>query len=234
MKYGSVDVRSLAFAILYPLSSILALFLLPGCAAFGIVAAALPKPPIKPVYTGLQGQSIAVMVWADRGIRIDYPRIALDTATGIQNRLATPVDDKGKTKPMPSELKGAKFPYIPASVVRFQMEHPETDGMAITDVAPRLGVSRLIYVEIEQFQTRSDSAVELFRGTMVGTLRVVEVTNGVAKVAYEENDVRIDFPKKAREEGVPELGDVKTYAGTVSLFAQQVAHRFIEHPAEED
>ena len=210
------------------------LLVLPGCAVIGFVAYAMPKPPIKPVYVGFENQTVAVMVWTDRGIRIDYPQIQLDTATGIQNRLTAPVDDKGKVKPMPKEFKGATFPYIPASVIRYQREHPEVDGMSVTDVAPRLGVTRLIYIEIEQFQTRSDNAVDLYRGTMVGTLRVVEVTDGKAKVAYEENDVRVDFPKKAREEGVPELGDRKTYAGTVSIFAQEVVNRFIEHPAEED
>jgi hypothetical protein len=227
-----IAAKSSPVAIFYILASLL--IFLPGCIAAGFIAQALPKPPVKAAYTGLQNQTVAVMVWADRGIRIDFPRIALDTATGIQNRLTNPVDDKGKPKGMSRELKGARFPYIPASVVRYQVEHPEVEGMAITEVAPKLGVSRLIYLEIEQFQTRSDSAVELYRGTMIGTLRVVEVTDGVAKVAYEENDVRVDFPKKAREEGVPELGDSKTYVGTINIFAQEVVNRFVEHPAEED
>ncbi len=227
-----IEGRFRLLSILVVVCSILVF--IPGCALFGIVAYAIPKPPIKPTYVGFQDQTVAVMVWTDRGIRIDYTQIQLDTATGIQNRLTRPVDDKGKIKPMPKEFKGAKFPYIPASVIRYQREHPEVDGMAITEVAPRLGVTRLIYLEIEQFQTRSDNAVDLYRGTMVGTLRVVEVNNGIAKIGYEENDVRIDFPKKAREEGVPELGDAKTYAGTVSVFAQEVVNRFIEHPAEEN
>lgn len=217
--------------ILHPSSLLL---FLTGCTAIGFVAQALPRPPVKPVYIGFENQSVAVMVWADRGIRIDFPQISLNTATGIQTRLATPVDDKGKPKEMAKEFKGATFPYIPASVVRYQMEHPETDGMAITEVAPKLGVTRLIYVEVEQFQTRSDSAVDLFRGTMIGTLRVVEVNNGVAKIAYEENGIRVDFPKKSREEGVPELGDAKTYAGTVSIFSQEIVNKFIEHPADDD
>jgi hypothetical protein len=224
-------------AILHPLSSILVLsaLLLPGCGALGVVANALPKPPIKPVYTGLADQRIAVMVWADRAVRIDWPGISLDVATGVQNRLASPKDAKGQPKKVAKELTGATFPYVPASVVRFQREHPETEGMPITEVAPRLGVSRLIYVEIESFQTRSDSAVELYRGTIVGTLRVVEMDDkGAARVAYEENDVRVDFPRKAQSEGIPDLGDAKTYAGTVSTFAQAVVNRFVEHPAPED
>ncbi|HEV7300845.1 MAG TPA: hypothetical protein VGN72_15875 [Tepidisphaeraceae bacterium] len=212
-----------------------AMLSLAGCGPLAVLANAMPKPPIKPKYTGLQDQSVAIMVWTDRGVRIDWPGISLDVATGVHNRLATPKDAKGKPQKVAKELTGAKFPYIPASVVRFQREHPETEGMPITEVAPRLGVSRLIYVEIESFQTRSDSAVELYRGSMVGTLRVVEVApDGTAKVAYEENDVRVDFPRKAQREGVPDLGDGKTYSGTVSTFAQEIVNRFIEHAAPED
>jgi hypothetical protein len=207
---------------------------LSGCALFGIVAHAIPKPPIQASYQGLQNQRIAIMVWADRAIRIDWPQIQLDTANSIQIRMSKPKDEKGKDLPLAKELKGATFPYSAASVARFQRDHPEAEGKPITEVAVQLNVSRLIYLEIEQFQTRSDAAVELFRGTMIGTLRVVEVTNGVGKLAYEENDVRVDFPKKSVAEGMPDLGDAKTYAATVSLFAKEVVNRFVEHPAEDD
>jgi hypothetical protein len=222
-------------AVCRPLSCILVLCLLTGCAALGVVAAALPKPPIKPVYTGLRDQKVVIMVWADRAVRIDWPSISIDVATGIQNRMASPKDAKGRPAKVAKELTGTQFPYSPLSVARFQREHPEVEGMPITAVAPRLGVPRVIYVEIEQFQTRSDAAVELYRGTIVGTLRVVEMDDkGAAKVVYEENDVRVDFPAKAQSEGIPDLGDAKTYAGTVSTFAQAVVNRFVEHPAPEE
>ncbi len=205
-----------------------------GCNILGVFAAALPPPPIKPVYTGMTGQTVGVMVWADRGIRTDWESIQLDIATGIHQRLADPRDGKGKSKPH-KEFKDASFPWKPASIVRYQREHPESESMTITEVAPRLQVSRLIYVEIEQFQTRSDSAVGLFRGTIVATVRVVEtdLATKKAKVVYTENDIKVQFPKKSNEEGVPDLGDRQTYAGTVTLFTDVVAKRFYEHAPEE-
>lgn len=225
---------SIPRALLLALLLLIVPFCLSGCALFGVVANAIPKPPIKAAYTGLQNQRIAIMVWADRAIRIDWPQIQLDTANVIQTRMAHPKDEKGKEIKPPKELTGATFPYLPASVARYQADHTEIQGMPITEVAPKLNVTRLIYLEIEQFQTRSDSAVELFHGTMIGTLRVVEVTNGVGKIAYEENDVRVDFPKKGLAEGMPDLGDAKTYAATVASFGQEVVNRFVEHPAEDD
>jgi hypothetical protein len=206
-----------------------------GCNILGVVASAVPPPPVKAAYTGMKNQTIGVMVWADRGIRTDWDTIQLDTATGIQQRLSEPRDAKGKPRALSKDLAGASFPWKSASIVRYQREHPETEAMAITEVAPQLQVTRLIYVEIEQFQTRSDSAVGLFRGTMVGTLRVIEVdpATNKAKVAYTENDIRVQYPKKANAEGVPDIGDRQTYAGTVTLFTEAIANRFVEHPAEE-
>lgn len=206
-----------------------------GCNIFGVIASAVPSPPVKAAYAGMKDQTIGVMVWADRGIRTDWDSIQLDVATGVQQRLATPKDAKGKPKAVSKDLAGASFPWQAASVVRYQREHPESESMAITEVAPQLQVTRLIYVEIEQFQTRSDAAVGLYRGTASGTVRVVEVdpVTKKSKIAFTLNDVKVQFPKKANEEGVPDIGDRQTYAGTLALFTEAVANLFVEHPAEE-
>ena len=199
-----------------------------GCALLGVVANAVPKyEPAK--YNGLQNQTVAVMVWADRGIRIDYPSVQLDACGAIYNQLIDQLDDKQAAK----ELKGAKFPYRPQSIVRFQADHPEMDGLPITDIAPRLGVSRLIYVEIEQLATRSAASLELYRGSIVATVRVVEVANGKATVVYTENNVGAIFPPKSPAEGVPGLNDYDTYLGAIRQFSIEVANRFITHEVEQ-
>jgi hypothetical protein len=63
-------------------------------------------------------------------------------------------------------------------------------------------VTRLIYIEVEDFSTQSRMATNLVRGEMTATLRVVEIKDGKAKVAFEENNVHAVFPKKSPEEGV--------------------------------
>src|SRR5688572_33444626 len=136
--------------ILLPSSFIL---LLSGCQILGVAAYKL-KPPetIQPKYMGLENQSTGVMVWADRGLRIDWPTIQLDLANTVQKKLT----DFQKAKKRESKtLGGTSFPVLPASIVRYQRDFPEIEAMPITDVAPRLQVSRLIYVELEDFSTRS-------------------------------------------------------------------------------
>lgn len=195
-----------------------------GCGPIGAMLNALPLAPVQAKYKDLKGQSVAVMVWADRGIRVDFPHIQLDTANGIQSKLVKARKDKN------DELKDTKFPMSAATVVRFQEDHPEWAADSIEEIAPRLGVSRVIYVEIDGFQTRSDSAVDLFRGTLTATVRVVEVTNGKARVVHTEEDMRNIYPEKSPEEGVPSIGDFETYRQTVDAFTTSVANLFYTHP----
>ena len=203
------------------------LTLLPaGCAVFGVAANALPEPDVAARYSGLAGHTVAVMVWADRGVLIDYPSLRLDVASGIQSKLQQA--QKGKKK----ELKDARFPYAPASVVRFQEDHPETYDQPVTQVAPRLKVDRLIYVEVDGLQTRADESVDLFRGTATASIKVIAVDpkSGAATTAYEEGGVAAAFPPSGPPEGMPGVGDARIYRGTVDRLTSLVAVRFFPHP----
>jgi hypothetical protein len=211
-----------------------AIFLLPfltGCTLLGVAAYKL-KPPetIQPKYMGLENQSTGVMVWADRGLRIDWPTMQLDLANTVQKKLTDFQKGKGRES---KTLIGTSFPVLPASIVRYQRDHPEIEAMPITDIAPRLGVNRLIYVELEEFATRSDQQLALFRGTANCTVKVVEIHNGEARVAFEQNNVTTHFPPKAPPEGVNAFGDQRIYAGTVDALATEVARLFVQYQLDE-
>ena len=197
-----------------------------GCSILGLAASAVPEADVPARYDGLANHTVAVLVWAPRGMEVDYPALRLDLVAGIQGRL------QRAQKAGRGELKNATFPHSPASLVRFQEDHPELERSPIVSVAPRLGVQRLIYVELENFQTRSDQAVELYRGSATVSLRVVAVEGGAGKVVYEEAGGTVTFPPSAPPEGVPDAGDAKIYRGTVDLLSQGVAQRFYAHPAK--
>ena len=195
-----------------------------GCSILGLAAHAMPQPPIPARYNGLAGHSVAVLVWVPRGLEVDYPSLRLDLVAAIQGRLQR-AQAAGR-----GELKSATFPHAPASLVRFQEDHPELERSPIVTVAPRLGVQRLIYVEVENLQTRSDQSVELYRGSATVSLRVVEVAGGQAKVAYQESGLTITYPPTARSEGVPGVGDARIYRGTIDLLSTVITQRFYAHP----
>ncbi|HMO25849.1 MAG TPA: hypothetical protein PKB10_06230 [Tepidisphaeraceae bacterium] len=199
-----------------------------GCAIFGALASKLPEPKTDAAYKGLAGQSVALMVWADDGVRIDWPLLSLDTANALQLKLTEAANAKEKT------VEGISFPNRNDSMLRWQRENPGWAAVPITETALRFrGITRLIVIEYENFGTRSSASMELFRGAATVTLRVVEIQNGQAKIAFEENGIQAFFPRKSREEGVLGGSDQAMYAGVVDLITAEIAKRFVPHYADD-
>jgi len=134
----------------------------------------------------------------------------------------------------PAELKLTRFPVSPATVVRFQEEHPSLVAESCENLAPMLGTTRLIYVEIRSFQTRSELSNDLFRGSLSGSVSVVEVTNGKGRIAFTDDNIRIDFPRMVPEEGLPNVGDFPIYTGTLDGFATEICKRLLPHANDPD
>ena len=195
-----------------------------GCSLVGAAAAKTVGTTVKPNYTGLAGQSVGVMVTVDRGTQIDYPRLQLDIAQSVQAKLAGAQANKAE------ELQGTQFPAAasPQAVFAFQRNYPQYDVEPVTNVAPRLGVSRLVFVEIDSFALNPADVLELFRGEVVGRVKVVEVTNGTAKVAFTDQ-VSALFPEKGPEHGTPNLNRATTYRGSVDAFGTAVVQKFVAY-----
>jgi hypothetical protein len=195
-----------------------------GCQLLGVFADKSPDPTVGPKYKNLQHQQVAVMVWADRATSIDWPTLQLDLTRGIESRLR----DQAQQKKPPKELEETSF-VAAESVVRYQRDHPETDSQEITDVAPHMAITRLIYVELQQFSTRPEDSLELFRGSIAGNLKVVEVQNGKAKVTFEEDNIHVSYPKQGPEQGLPGRSDADMYEKTLESFSTQIMNRFVTH-----
>jgi hypothetical protein len=208
-----------------------------SCNIIGAVAQVLPRADVAPAYTGLANQTIAVMVWADRGVRIDYPQLQSDVAKDITAKLhegTRPKDPKQKPSP---ELSNAQY-LDPMAVIRFQADHPELEGLPSTDVATRLGVTRVIYVEVSSFETRSELSIDLFKGTVTGRLEVLEVNKGAdgtktAHVAYADGELSSVYPPH-RPEGIAgtDVNAEHIYLKTVDQFATDISLKFVQHPGE--
>lgn len=195
-----------------------------GCTAFGFFASAIPKSA-DAEYKGLAKQKVAIMVWADRGVRIDFPNLQLDLGNGVQAYLISKTDE--------DSLKETQFPWEVRSVLRFQKEHPELEGRSITEWAHRItGVSRLVFVEVPEFSTRAGTAVQLLKGGMVVNVKVLEISNGKSKIAYERQNIGIAFPEKSKE-GVVDVPESAIYGGTLNLGAKTIAELFYPHIIED-
>lgn len=210
-----------------------------GCNILGAAAQVLPQPDILPAYKGLSGQTVGVMVWVDRGVRIDYPALQGDVGRGLTAKLSqitNPKDPKELEK-VPPEM--AHIQYLnPMSIIRFQEDHPELEGLPSTDIAKRLGVTRVIYLEVYSFETRPHESIDLFKGTLLSKLEVLEVSSGLdgaktARVAYSDSDLRSVYPAN-RPEGIAgtDVSSEYIYRKTVDQFTADVAIKFVTHPSE--
>src|SRR5258705_2170613 len=105
------------------------------------------------VYEGLKGHTCAVMVWADWRTRTEYSVIQLDVGKALTKKL------EEQLKPRKEGKKEEAITFTnPASVVRYQREHPEGMSMPIAEVAPRLQAQRGVYVELEGFSAHPAEA----------------------------------------------------------------------------
>lgn len=193
-----------------------------GCTPLGVLAAKTTTVKVKPNYFGLKGQTVGVMTYCTRPLRIDHPALQLDISKAVQGKLKNAADKA-------EELKGARFPKSasPEAMYAYQQNNPGSTD-TILEVAPHLGVTRLIYIEVDEFTLHPESVPDLFRGALNARVQVIEVADGKAKVAFDEM-VRASFPDKAPEEGLPDLGEQNTYIGTVNEFATQVLQRFVTY-----
>jgi hypothetical protein len=205
-----------------------------GCALAGFIANAAPKPDIAAAYKGLSGQSVAIVVWAPEATRLDYPNVSVELSSAIQEYLA----EAAKPEIKLAELSGTKFPVDSLSVIQLQEEHPELANIPVTDWAHELGVTRVIYLEVNDFETHSPASYDLLHGSVTGSLKVVAVDpkTGRGQIVYSEDNVHTSFPPQSPE-GIPRTDENnidKIYAGTVKLFAMEVSSRFYQHPDQDD
>jgi hypothetical protein len=175
------------------------------------------------LYEGMKGHSAAVMVWADWRTRTEYSQIQLDVGKVLTKKLEEHFKPKkeGKTAEMVQFTN-------PASVVRYQREHPEITSMPIAESAPRLQASRVVYVELEEFSAHSPEAAMDLKGSAKATLRVMEVEGAEAKLVFEEAGITAHFPPD-RPEGVVESETVNVrtiYDGTIELLTEKLVARF--------
>jgi hypothetical protein len=182
-------------------------------------------------YGGLKGQTVAIVIWADFQTRTSFNQIQLDMTrllTGDLANMTHTVKDKEHGEPIPS-LAGAQF-LDPRSVIKYQREHPEVWEQPIAEVAPKLGVPRVIYIEISEFHIQDPQTPMLLAGVGKANLRVLEVAGGQAHLVFEEHDITAHFPPNAPE-GVVQSEKVTPrtiYEGTVDVLADKIVARFTE------
>jgi hypothetical protein len=195
-----------------------------GCTALAaLIAGFAPDPMDPPSYTGLAHQTCGILVLTDPGTRIDLPLLELDVARSLEEKLKVAIGAKTK------EVEGLTL-VNSASVSDVMRNHPELEAEPITAIAARLPLTRLIYIDVDDFSTRSRETLYLYRGSMTAKVSVLEIKDGKATVAFTTDPIQVIYPPGSTEEGAPNLDETKLYTQTIDAFTTKAAELFLPHP----
>lgn len=121
-------------------------------------------------YTGLEGQSVAVIVDASRDLQADGRGLIQAVLTEVIARL----EANGKTKSIVPALQ----------IERVLYDEPDLLGRTYDEIARRFGVDRLVVIQLEEFRLAEPGNLYVWAGLAAAELLVVEADS------YIEDDVR--------------------------------------------
>ncbi len=192
---------------------------LAGCNIIGWGAQAFGPDPhavvdVEAEYFGLENQSVAVLVDADLATLYRFPTAQLETCAAITQQIAAHVPGVSTVDPR--------------QVVDFQQRNIYWNTATYSNLARRLGVKRLVLIELTEYRLHEPGNVNLFRGVIEANVSVAE-TDGPHPddLAYSTHVIAAYPP--GRPEGVPDADPVTIRKGALDLFALYAAGKFFEH-----
>lgn len=210
-----------AIAFLAGMALLVSLAASSGCQAVG-AATYMVAGPTKTVtvparYTGLDDQSVAVMIAGDEYMLYRYPRAQIMLATNISGRLVEHVPGVTVVNPQ--------------TVIQFQHENPEWLTLTYSELIERMDVDRLIIVDLAEYRTHDPGDKNLWRGKIVGNVGVIE------RDAIDPDNFSFYASEQAMFPEDGGIGVLNSDEQTVQLaltatFAQKTVEMFYEHEKE--
>lgn len=189
-----------------------------GCEAGGFFAETFtPDPPplnVRAEYVGLENQKVAVLVDANQSLLFDQPLAPLEVSRAVSEKLADGVP-------------GIKL-VEPVQVVDFQNRNIYWNTMPYSEVAGRLGVTRLVLIELSDYRLHEPGNVNIWRGVMSGHVSVYETDSAEPNNATYAREVTAAYPPD-EPLGVLDSNQRDMRFGTMDLFSRSVAGLFFEH-----
>lgn len=197
----------------------LAMGLIAGCQAAGYVAHAVAggdPPPVNVTaeYTGLDNRMVAVIVAADPSLMYQHASAQHEIGTAVSYAIADCVP-------------GVKV-VDPADMTAFRNANPYWTTAPYGELIEKLGVERLVVVDLHEFRLNEPGNSVMFRGVINGTVEVVEAESADPDTPVYSQLVTAAFPPN-RPHGVPEANPATIRKGAVDLFAMATAWKFCDH-----
>lgn len=170
-------------------------------------------------YDGLEGHAYAVVVSADRMIEADHP--------GITARLTQIIDRDLHAN------AGATAHIPPDRLISYLYANPSWQALPRGELGDRLGVDRLVVVELVEYRLHEPGNRYTWNGVASGIVEVYETDSALPDDPMYEHSIAVRFPDKEGmlEEELPR--NVVT-SELSRRFGQRVAWLFFTHEEKND
>ncbi|MCC6321504.1 MAG: hypothetical protein IT438_08745 [Phycisphaerales bacterium] len=157
-----------------------------GCQLVGFVGASVGRASdhdVKARYTGLADKNFAVIVAADRAIQADYPDIMSVITGEVTRRLADPKNAVGAAGMVAAE-----------DVLKFQYQQPSWVTLSPTQIAEKLGVERLVFIDLQEFRLTDPGNPYLWNGRASASISVAETENDLGVTTAFREFISVKYP----------------------------------------
>ena len=137
-----------------------------GCGLEGLVGGMAQnfeyakKIEVHPEYNGLGNESVAVIVQTDMATMYEYPNVDLLMASGVAGRLQMHVE-------------GVRV-LDPRLVNSWQFRTPQWSALAFGEMAERLKVNRIVYIDVYEYRLNPPGNRYLWDGVCAANVSIIE------------------------------------------------------------
>ena len=199
---------------------VLALAVMAGCNIFGFLGVIEQERRrtgtmlVEAAYRGLEGQSVAIIVDASREIEMVSPNVVGAVLVELTARL--------------QEHGGVERIVPPAEVQRVLYDEPSLLDRTYDEVAARFGVTRLVVVQLDEFQLAEPGNQYVWSGYAAGNLLVIEADSFIEDDVRFERYVNVKYPDQPNTT-VDDIAAEQVALELLRRFANRTAWFFYDH-----
>lgn len=169
---------------------------------------------VKAQYLGLDGRTVAVMVAADEYTLFQSPSAPLKVSRAVSARIA-------------ANVSGASV-VPPKDVIAFQHENPYWGAVPYGELIEKLGVERLVVVDLIEYRTHEPGNAHVWQGMIAGEVGVVEAESDDPDNFAFSTTVRGQFPEESSI-GVLDSDRETIELGMLTIFSRDAGGLFYDH-----
>ena len=187
-----------------------------GCNYLGyllyLIAPAGPSETVPAAFDRLAGKKVAVLVFTDEAVQIDYPYARWTISRMVEAELQ-------------KHVKGVRV-VEPSRVIKYQDQNVHWESMEKAKIGKDLGADFVLHLAIVEFSTLEPGSMTLYRGRITAEPSIYDVAHPKRR-PWRGVEVRVVHP--AKSPGQYGQNDQLIRYKTERIFAEQLVKYFYKH-----